>query len=807
MKVITAYEEHETSYIEQYALQIRHLGGQYKAVEIKAQHLSWLQKVTGYIEPDFSIQIHKEAAYLEQAILGEKSVILAVIGVEFEQNEAVDAVYHFDDHKLTELAKPEDHKPYTLIQCVSKKNSINAVSYIRCIDALCCFSQQQNKPIVIYANIHIPDEAYRYRSLTSKIINTYLSKIDGVLVIKTTQKDFHYYYSPGHSPYEFYADQALYLQDTFSEALRKVLMFLDTPKAPARFKKVYGLNRQVTPLYSDLFYNSISPGTEIFIVLNLANFKRPEYYEALGFEVVRLVGEYGMLYGRKEQFDALSELLKSDVVAEYRLTVLSYPSCYQMQSVQVANSHLMMNPSQYRGAGVYIGIITTDDVDYTNMVLRNPDATSRIACIWHQVRGGTGTYYLKDQINSALENPNPAAVIPLPEHESVSTMMLGIAGGRGENGTYNALATESEFLVAKLQTASEELQRIYGGNPIKEACMLPEIIVGMSKLIGFAAQQGKPLVLCIPFNGNIDSHDGSLILQRIMTEIARTPGVTIIVPAGEEADKQHHYSLHGRQETLGPINIDVRQSAQSVVGAMYQKYPTLLSAFLIPPRGTVGDSVNLRQKGMAQVGAAAIFCDGESIDFLNGARRILFRIENPEVGQWQIQGEVRANIESQIDLWITQEELNPYITLSPANTFMTAGSVANVNNIMAVGAYDQRNMIVLRSSGRGMTWDNRVTPVFVTHASGILAPCGRGIWTSASGTLPAAAIMMGVTACLYSKFVREGVMPLPNTVVMNTTILSTVRQFESISYPNPSQGYGVFETGMLGELLGAPQLL
>jgi hypothetical protein len=218
----------------------------------------------------------------------------------------------------------------------------------------------------------------------------------------------------------------------------------------------------------------------------------------------------------------------------------------------------------------------------------------------------------------------------------------------------------------------------------------------------------------------------------------------------------------------------------------------------------MGEPIDLKTVGITRLRGATIYSNGSKISFLNGSARILFRIENPQVGNWRIEMTSITEGLSQIDIWISQQELNAHITLNPSSPFITVGSLGNTQNVMTVGGYDEENMVVLRSSGRGYSWDDRVKPLFVTNASRIISPSKPGIWVSATGTLPAASVMLGVVATLYCKFNEEQVFPFPNTLVMNSIILSWIKQLEGVEYPNPSHGYGQFDLEVLNRMLYTP---
>ncbi|MDF2612483.1 MAG: hypothetical protein K0S71_269 [Clostridia bacterium] len=805
MRVIVQHDEKVESYLTQYASYIEYLDANSKILNIEEKYLPWLNSIAQYVEPDFTIELGKEND-IDKYFLNNK-MILATIGLKAE-NEQVDAYYNMSTYTLESISEVKDKKACEWISCYSMNSKIDVSEYIKCIRYLKDLASRSHKPIIIYSNIYIPNETYRYRTLAYKVISSSLEKMNGVLITKTDEDDNDRYYVSSQKAFEFYLDYAIYVEDSLNDALAKVIPLLHISEDPIRLKKLYEDNRQETALFrTNVFYQAINPEQEIYVPLNTMSFREPAYYEALGIKHIPLIGNYGMLYAKRSKFDELREQLSQDVAQPYYMPIVSHQTCSKTVTGENFTHHLTAKEPKYKGKGVYIGVIATDHIDYTSEVLRTQDGKSRVACIWEQIRTDEGTYYFSEQIDEALAGSTPEQFIKLPEGDSVSTMILGIAGGESKAPEYRGIATEAEFVVAKINTAPESFQKIYGGSPAKTAVTMADILIGAIKLIDFAAEKEKPLVLCIPFNTNIDSHDGSFSLYEILALIATKESVTIIVPAGEEADKMHHYSVGGKQPALNTINIRVQRESQNIVAIAYQRFSNIVSALLYPPREVSDEAVNLKKTGVTELKGAVIYSNGYNISPLNGAIRLFFRIDNPQVGTWRIELALTTETSSQIDLWISQQELNNYVTLDPSDPLVTIGSLGNVRNIMTIGGYDESSMVVLRSSGRGYSWDNRVGPNFVTHANNITAPCQVGEWVKVTGTLSAIGVISGVAAAVYNRCIAERVDPLPNTLVMDTIILGTVKQFEGIEYPNPSYGYGVFDLKMIDSLLTAPLIL
>ncbi|MDF2613671.1 MAG: hypothetical protein K0S71_1457 [Clostridia bacterium] len=807
MKVIVEHDEKVCGYLGQYTNHIVQLSRNYAILDIGEKYLPWLKEMTTYIEPNFAIELCGQNESLDRIVIDHQDMIIALIGTK-QPNERIDVYYNMNTGSFTQAPIKHRAKRDKWINCFSENNQIKASDYIKCIDFLCNLSKELNKPITIYSNIYVPNKTFRYRALTYKIVNHFLKDINGVLIAKAAQTDVHKYYKASQSPYESYVERTVFLEDTIDQAIKRAAPFLNKDLKNKSSKEMYRYSRQNGSLYNDVFYQSIDPNQDIYVLLDTGNYQSPEYYESLGLEAIPVFGDYSMLYAKKSAFDALSETLRNQVVPQYQMPIASYSFCSKNGVDRPIPYSIIPETLQYRGRGAYIGVIVVDGVDYTSNVLRNRDGTSRIAYIWEQTQADSGQNYFKEQINQVLAGDDSIQMIEVPSGDSTGTMMLSIAGGESSNGDYRGVATEAEFLVANINRAPEGMQSIFGGIPSEHGALIPDVLIGAIKLMDFAREQGRPLTLCIPFNTNIDPHDGSYILNQLLGFMSQRSSVTIITPTGEEADKMHHQTFNGPEETLKIVNLRVEKESQNIVGVLYYKFVTLASVLLYTPEGIGIEPVSLKAANIVRIDEqSTIYSSGEVLDYANGARRILFRLESPAVGGWRIELRSEANILSQIDIWLAQQELNPYTTLRPSNPFITAGSTATTVPLMSVGGYNKDSMVVLKTSGRGYTWDDRVKPLFITHASDILAVCSQGELVGVTSTLVASSIMLGVIAVLYSKFIEEGVIPLPNTLIMNGIILRQTEQFENVEYPNQSQGYGIFDTRALSRLLSTPFVL
>ena len=765
MKFFVEYDEQKKILLSQYSSQIEQLGKGFASVEANARYLSRITGLVKGIEENSIVQLKEQDSTLDSFITEKEAAILAFIGHK-QINSQITHYYNMNIHVMKPVNSSHyddsstDYKKYC-ISCFSKNNKMDALGIIKCIKFLSDLSQELNKPLVVCASMGELRSRYSPQRLFYRIINQYLEEVKGKLIIKSPQKN----------------------------------VSIDAEYSSETKKDNY---RQSATLYNDPFYLSIDPNEEIYVPLLAEAYNDPQYYESLGFQHIILESGLRILYGKRSDFDSHRERL-TGIGGEFRLIILTHPPCTRDTAGSMIPYFLSPQTQRYTGRGVYIGIITSDDIDYTNPVLRNTDGSTRIAYIWEQMRSTQGNIYTAEQINAALASPNPNEIIKLPVGESMSTVMAAISGGWSEALGYRSIAPQAEFLIAKIKPVSESLQRIYGGMPNPGAITMFDALIGLLELGNFAINQRRPLSLLFPFNGNLDSHDAALYTQQEVSRLTKRVGLTIVVPTGDEANKRHHFEIEGEQMGVRTINIEVAQPNQNVLVVIYQRGSTVRTMNLFAP-GT-STPLDLRQSAISISGNTTIYSSGSSISFLNGTIRTLFRLENPSVGTWRMELDVNMGVISRIQMWMSQEELNPYIRFNPHNALTTMGATAAIPNIMSVGGYDFNTQTVLNMSGRGDPQNSNIIPVLVTYGKSILAPCTSSEWVGLTGTLPAASIMAGAAAAIYQKYVEETPNQLPNTVVMNSIILHDLIQIEALQYPNPSQGYGIFSLETLIRLL------
>ncbi|WP_069998262.1 hypothetical protein [Cellulosilyticum sp. I15G10I2] len=157
MKVIAAHSEYTNRYLDQYAAHVEPLGKGYTELDINEKYLNWLNDLVHSMEPSFEIQLGHTQERLDQTLVNTPGILVAVIGVGLPGDQ-IDSYYDMQTGS-TRCSASSVHRTSEVIYCGSENNAIDAISTIRCIGYLCNLAKERNKSLIIYADIHMPDEA------------------------------------------------------------------------------------------------------------------------------------------------------------------------------------------------------------------------------------------------------------------------------------------------------------------------------------------------------------------------------------------------------------------------------------------------------------------------------------------------------------------------------------------------------------------------------------------------------------------------------------------------------------------------
>lgn len=467
---------------------------------------------------------------------------------------------------------------------------------------------------------------------------------------------------------------------------------------------------------------------------------------------------------------------------------------------------VLKKPEKFKGKNTLIGIIDTG-IDYTNPAFIDIEGKTRIASIWDQTIGndspyGYGTIYTQEIINTALQSSNPFEIVPHKDEWGVGTMLAGIAVGFGkyEESTYVGMAPEAEIAVVKLKPANNDMQQIYYSsyNPLCFSAL--DIALAVQYLVNTAAKLNKPITICLSSGTNGGSHDGTSVLDGILRSYGQNQGISVILSAGDEANKGHHASGNLKDEIVQNINLTIPKNQGGFIIEIWAKFGDRYEVSLTPPTISLSPSLTipLNEVGTYKIDDnSSVWSQGSTIDKDTGCRVIRFRLNNPPVGNWIITIRGIVVIDGRYNIWIPKTGMILAETvLSPSSPFTTIYNSASTVGIITVGCFDTSATASYPSSGRGFTRDDRIKPDFAVEGVRVFGPLPDNGFGTITGTAPSSAIAAGVCSLLYEEQLEENVV-LANTPIMKAVLTQKLKRQPTVAYPNPSVGYGLLDVNSI----------
>ena len=430
------------------------------------------------------------------------------------------------------------------------------------------------------------------------------------------------------------------------------------------------------------------------------------------------------------------------------------------------------------GEGVLVAVIDTG-INYDLPVFINEDRTSKIQRLWDMENDTT---YSKEEITASLGEQMEMLERDTNGHGTFISSVIVEA------------APEAELLVVKLKAADKKLRDFYFIEK-EDVYSDADIMIGISKVLQFANQINRPLVICIALGCNNGSHNGSGNLCDYIDSITAEIGRAVVVGTGNEALERHHY--YGTQkEPYDNVEIYVERDMVGFYLEMWVPAPDLFILSVVSPSG---ESNPAGVPVKAESGEYSFLLEGTKVDIqyrLTGriSRDLLIfvRFTNVVKGIWNLRIFPQKVIAGDFHIWLPCEDLLPskveFVTSNP-DTTLTMPSDANA--VISTGGYDARNDAVYLDSGRGDDLSGRVKPDFLSPAVEVYGVDLRGNTISKTGSSCGAAIASAVCALFLEwAIVREN-FDVANGVDAKNTIIRDCRRKIEEKYPNKIAGFGL----------------
>ncbi len=522
------------------------------------------------------------------------------------------------------------------------------------------------------------------------------------------------------------------------------------------------------------------------------------------YPIIDIDNKYGVIYIPVENMtsNSVEKFGYSAIPKIYGL--LSTVSLEASGIIQIRNEPEL----NLRGQGVLIGFVDTG-IDYTNPVFRRSDQTTRIVSIWDQNIDSEnnypenlyyGTEYTQAQINSALQILDPFTLVPSTDTIGHGTMLAGVAAGTPFPGSgFMGVAPDAEIAVVKLKPAKPYLREFFC-IPEGVVCYQEnDIMLGIKYLMDVAGRLRRPIAICLGVGTSQGEHEGESILCHYLTDIGRTVGNSIVVAAGNEANRGHHYygeiNPSGEQETVG-LNVAENETGFSI--ELWGYAPNIEEVDLYAPDNIFVAHVpeRLRQQETMEVvyNNTTIWIDNQISESGSGDQLILFRFRNPQSGVWRFDISGRGDLNLRFHLWLPMYNyISDGTFFFNSDSHTTLSEPANANNTVTVTAYNPVNQSLFYNSSRGYTKNNDLKPDVTAPGVDIMAPSIGNTFIWATGTGIAAAHTAGVAAMLLEWGIIRGNLYSMTNVTIRRMLIGGARRFPNISYPNQDWGFGILD--------------
>lgn len=502
--------------------------------------------------------------------------------------------------------------------------------------------------------------------------------------------------------------------------------------------------------------------------------------------------------------------ITQDIVYRYGYGAL--PTCFGIiseSSLESSGVFRLRNIPVFnlRGQGVLIGIIDTG-IDYTNPIFSYADNTTRIISIWDQtINSGNpppgmlyGTEYTREQINEALRSDDPLSVVPSTDDNGHGTMIAGIAGGNAvPESNFYGVAPDAEFAVVKLKPAKRFLKRFFF-IPEDAVCFQEtDIMQGLLYLNSLSLRLQRPIVICIALGSSQGAHDGLGTLSMLTSVLATTPGIGIIIAAGNEGNARRHYS--GRiNATTGydTVELNVAENEPGFSMEIWGISPDVYSVGILSPTGEYIPRIAVGRNEHRVITfifeETIIYLDFQMVEGQSGEQLILMRFEKPTPGIWRFNIYERGGLNRGFNIWLPMSgfisEGTYFIRSDPYTTILTLG---NAVNPITVTAYNDADDSLYQNSSRGFTATNRIKPEVAAPGVNVIGPTLDKGFAPFTGTSVAAAHTTGIAALIFEWGYIRGNIPVMSTVEMRNLIIRGARREADAVYPNRDWGYGILD--------------
>ena len=516
--------------------------------------------------------------------------------------------------------------------------------------------------------------------------------------------------------------------------------------------------------------------------------------EELDLTLVELQNEYAIITIREDLIDRLSDYQEIEFIEKPKRMFFAVnegraASC--INPLQTATNNLF-------GRGVIVAVIDSG-IDYAHPDFRNEDGTTRIIEIWDQTIQGNpppgynvGSYYTREQINEALKANSLSQrmnIVPSTDLSGHGTHVTGIAAGngRGSEGRYRGVASQSELLIVKLGSSI--------ANSFPRTTQLMEAV---DYVIRKGIELNMPIAINLSFGNNYGAHDGNSLLESYISDMANRWKTNIVIGTGNEGGASKHAGGILDRANRQIVELGVGEFEFTFNLQIWKNFFDEFDVTLVSPSGTrigpIPERLGTQRFSIGKTDIVLYF--GKPMPY-SAQQEIYFefipRTDYIENGTWRIELLPRNIVVGNYDLWLPSGGvLNPNTKFLRPNESTTLTIPSTAFRAITVGAYNAYTDSLAYFSGRGYPrGTTAIKPDLVAPGVDITSAAPGGGYNTLSGTSMATPFVTGSCALLMEWGIVNGNDPYFYGEKMKAYLIAGTRKLKIESaYPNPNIGFG-----------------